>query len=80
MKDEDKTKGQIINEFVELRQRIAELEKSEISFNRAEDVLETERLILNQYFENLPILAYKTGLFRGSSHFRGCLFKPRSLH
>jgi hypothetical protein len=29
MKDEDKTKGQLINELLEFRQRITELEASE---------------------------------------------------
>ena len=36
MKDEDKTKGQFINELVELRQRIAELEALEAEHKRAE--------------------------------------------
>src|SRR4030042_4943989 len=39
MKDEKKTKEQLLNESVELRQRIAELEKSEKQRNQAEEVL-----------------------------------------
>jgi len=35
MKDEDKTKERLINELVELRQRIAELEASETERQRA---------------------------------------------
>lgn len=39
MKDGKKTKEQLLNESVELRQRIAELEKSEKQRNQAEEVL-----------------------------------------
>jgi hypothetical protein len=44
MKDEDKTKEQLINELVELRGRMAELEASETERKRAEE--ERERLVL----------------------------------
>jgi signal transduction histidine kinase len=37
MKDEDKTKGQLVDELVELRQRIAELEALETERKRAEE-------------------------------------------
>jgi len=40
MKDEDKTKGQLINELVDLRKRIAKLKKSEALHNRAEEQLQ----------------------------------------
>ena len=39
MKDEDKTKEQLINELVEMRQRITELEASETQHRRAEEAL-----------------------------------------
>jgi diguanylate cyclase (GGDEF)-like protein/PAS domain S-box-containing protein len=39
MKDEEKTKEQLINELVELRQRIAELEETEVERKRAEEEL-----------------------------------------
>ena len=39
MKDKDKTKEQLINELVEMRQRIAELEALEIKRKRAEEEL-----------------------------------------
>jgi len=39
MKDERKTKEQLTNELVELRQRVAELEASEIEHKRAEEAL-----------------------------------------
>ena len=37
MKDEDKTKGQLINELIEMRQRITELEILETKHKRAEE-------------------------------------------
>jgi len=49
MKDEDKTKDQLINELVELRRRIAELEKAEIERKRAEQAL----LEAREYAENI---------------------------
>ena len=39
MKDARKTKGQLINELVEMRQRITELEASEAARKRAEEAL-----------------------------------------
>lgn len=38
MKDEDKTKEQLINELTEMRLRIAKLEKSATECGRVEDV------------------------------------------
>ena len=38
MRDEPKTKEQLINELAELRQRIAELEAAETERKRAEEV------------------------------------------
>jgi PAS domain S-box-containing protein len=49
MKDEDKTKDQLINELVELRRRIAELEKAEIERKRVEQAL----LEAREYAENI---------------------------
>jgi len=39
MKDGDKTKEQLINELVEMRQWVAELEAADIERKRAEEVL-----------------------------------------
>jgi len=39
MRDEDKTKEQLINELIELRQRVAELEAADIKRQRAEEAL-----------------------------------------
>jgi hypothetical protein len=38
MKDEEKTKGQLIEELAEMRQHIAELEKAEAQRKRAREV------------------------------------------
>ncbi|MBW4574051.1 MAG: PAS domain-containing sensor histidine kinase [Aphanothece sp. CMT-3BRIN-NPC111] len=43
MKDEDKTKEQLINELREMRQRLVELEKSENKLKQVENVLQQER-------------------------------------
>ena len=40
MKNEDKTKRQLVNELVELRRKIAELEESETLFKRVEETLQ----------------------------------------
>jgi len=39
MKDEDKTKEQLIKDLLQLRQRIGELEASEVERARAEEAL-----------------------------------------
>jgi PAS domain S-box-containing protein len=43
MKDQDKTKNQLINELVELRQQIIKLRKTENELKQAEELLEKER-------------------------------------
>jgi len=47
MKDQNKTKNQLINELMELRQQIAELEKSEIENNQAAQELKRIEWLLN---------------------------------
>jgi len=39
MKDEDKTKGELTNELVKMRKRVAELEASETGHKRTEEEL-----------------------------------------
>ncbi len=39
MKDKDKTKEQLVNELEDMRQRVAELEASEIQRKRAQEAL-----------------------------------------
>ena len=43
MKDQDETKEQLINELVEMRRRIAELEATDTEHKRAEKALRTQR-------------------------------------
>ncbi|MEN4006391.1 MAG: PAS domain S-box protein [Methanobacterium sp.] len=52
MKDEDKTKEQLINELENLRQRIAELEKVETRRKKVEKVLKEPEACYNTIFEN----------------------------
>ncbi|HKZ56947.1 MAG TPA: PAS domain S-box protein, partial [Thermodesulfovibrionales bacterium] len=52
MEDEDKTREQSTNEFVELRQRIAELEKSENQCRQAEKALREAEAKYRSIFEN----------------------------
>ena len=57
MKDEDKTKGQFINELVELRQRIAELEALEAEHKRVEqETREYAESIVDTVREPLVVL------------------------
>ena len=59
MKDEDKTKKQLINELVEMRQRIAESAKSETERKRMEETLQYYHhflKILNRHTEMIPML------------------------
>jgi PAS domain S-box-containing protein len=58
MKDENKTKEQLINELAEMRQRIAELEASETERKRAEEALTEERNLLRTLIDNLPDYIY----------------------
>lgn len=51
MKDQDKTKGQLIDELVELRQRITELETSESRLKRAEEALRQSEEELRAIFD-----------------------------
>ena len=50
MKDKEKTKDQLINELVKLRQRIAELQASETERKRAEEVIKSSEEYLRILF------------------------------
>ena len=52
MKDQSKTKQVLIQELVSLRQRIAELEKSESDRKRAEDALRESEALFRKLFED----------------------------
>ena len=50
MRDEDKTKGELVVELTELRQRVAELETSEAELRRVEVALQREKAYLEGLF------------------------------
>ncbi len=52
MENEDKTKEQLIDELIKLRQRVAELEKSEIQRKQAEEVLRESEVLYRSLLEN----------------------------
>jgi len=56
MKDEDKTKEQLIGELVALRQRIAELEAPETERQRAEEALRDTNELLEKIFSTTHLL------------------------
>jgi PAS domain S-box-containing protein len=60
MKDKDKTKEQLINELVEMRQRTAELEASETGRKRAEEALQEREAHLQAVFEAAGNISFVT--------------------
>ena len=60
MKDDDKTKGQLITELTALRQRVAELEALEIELNRAENTLRNSEKRYRNLFEQSNDAIYIT--------------------
>jgi len=53
MKDQDKTKEQLINELVELRQRVAELQAADTARKQAEEALRESQQLLEKTFASL---------------------------
>ena len=56
MKDEDKTEEQLIDELIELRQHVAELEASETERKRAEEALRDTNELLEKIFSTTHLL------------------------
>ena len=56
MKDENKSKGRLINELSELRGRIAELEASEADYRRTEDELLLHREVVKNMAEGICLV------------------------
>jgi len=54
MRDENKTKAQLIDEIIELRQRVAKLETAEIEFRQAEEILFQSREMLQLVLDTIP--------------------------
>ena len=54
MEDRDKTTEQLIDELVTLRQRVAELEASEVQHKQTEEVLRYERDLLGRLMQTSP--------------------------
>ena len=58
MKDDDKTKEQLIDELVKLRRRNAELETSEAKRKEAAEELKESEEQFRQFFEKAPEYCY----------------------
>ncbi|HWP45734.1 MAG TPA: diguanylate cyclase, partial [Candidatus Limnocylindrales bacterium] len=58
MKDEAKTKGQLVNELTELRRRLAELEVREMERKKREEALRESERRFHQMAENIPAVLW----------------------
>lgn len=58
MKDEEKTKGQLVNELARLRQRIAKLEALETERKRAEEAISTSERMLRNILRSIKDLVF----------------------
>jgi len=54
MKDKDKTNEQLVRELVEMRQRVAELEKPQTRLNWTEELMEQHSVCHDLILESLP--------------------------
>jgi len=60
MQDQSRSKKQLINELVQLRQQNAELEKSGIKHKQAEEALREAKDRLHSLFEGIPVGLYRS--------------------
>jgi PAS domain S-box-containing protein len=60
MKDQDKTKEQLLDELVKLRQRVAELETADAEWVREEEALKESEGRYSSLFDRLPVGLYRT--------------------
>jgi PAS domain-containing protein len=58
MEDERKTKEQLTNELIALRQRVAELERSENERKLAEEALREREEMFRLFMEHSPIYVF----------------------
>ncbi|MCJ7739592.1 MAG: PAS domain S-box protein, partial [Anaerolineae bacterium] len=58
MKDQNRTKEELIEELAELRQQIAEMGISETEYKRAEEALRRNAVRFRQLFDNMPVYGY----------------------
>ncbi len=58
MRDQDKTKEQLVSELTELGQRIAELETSEVDRERTEEMLQESEERFSLFMDYLPAIAF----------------------
>ncbi|MGD9207664.1 MAG: hypothetical protein PVH39_04240, partial [Syntrophobacterales bacterium] len=54
MRNEDKTREQLIEEMAELRQQVAELKASEVRHKQVEDALRESEAIFRNLLEYIP--------------------------
>lgn len=77
MKDENKTNEQLVNELVELRQRIADLEKSEAERKRMEDELRESEERYKRLVSAITAYTYSVEVSEGrvisTRHSTGCI-------
>ena len=56
MKDEKKTRAQLIEELAELRQRVAEMEEGKTECEQAESTLKGSAAIISAFYDNAPMM------------------------
>jgi PAS domain S-box-containing protein len=73
MEDQDKTKEQLVNELVELRQRIADLEKLEVKRKRTEEALRKSEERYRTILDNIEDGYFEVDIAGNFTFFNGFL-------